>query len=70
MHDARVRGGKIVKAAEDLYAETKAEAAAAIGAGAGTAAVAAPTAAAALAKIGSSRNFVGEFESGYGRSAW
>ena len=51
MHEARIRGGEIAEAAEDLYAEAKAEAE--TEAAGGAAPVAEPTAAAVLEKINS-----------------
>ena len=61
MHEARIRGGEIAEAAEDLYAEAKAEAAAETEAARDAAAVAEPTAAAAVSKINSQMNRGGAF---------
>ena len=59
MHEARIRGGEIAEAAEDLYAEAKAEAAAETEAAGGAAPVAEPTA--VLEKINSQMNRDGAF---------
>ena len=56
MHEARIRGGEIAEAAEDLYAEAKADAAAETEAAVGAAPVAEPTAVAVLEKINSPMN--------------
>jgi hypothetical protein len=59
MHEARIRGGEIAEAAEDLYAEAKAEAEAETEAAGGAAPVAEPTA--VLDKVNSQMNRDGAF---------